>query len=83
MPAHELRKQVLTRIWQEEALRLDALCIALSKTDRPLGRSVVVNKLVEDAYNALPEDVRAKATAAARQLISHHRPPDADEPAAE
>ncbi len=70
MPAHELRKQVLCRMWQDEALRLDALCIALGD-GKPLGRSALVNRLVEEAYERLPKAAREAATDAARQ--SHRR----------
>lgn len=75
MPAHELRKQVLCRMWQDEALRLDALCIALGEEGKPLGRSALVNRLVEAEYGRLPKDQREAATDAARQDMAHRRRP--------
>jgi hypothetical protein len=63
-------------MWQDEALRLDALCIALAESrDRPLGRSALMNRLVEEAYNSLPAATRENATNIARQHINHLRRP--------
>jgi hypothetical protein len=75
MPAHEARKQILTRMWEDEQIRLDALCVALSDAERPLGRSEVVNRLVADAYAALPPKAREDATNAARRRARPHRRP--------
>lgn len=75
MPAHELRKQVLCRMYQDEALRLDALCIALGEEGKPLGRTALVNRLVEAAYARLPKDRREAATDAARQAMARQRRP--------
>jgi hypothetical protein len=80
MPAHEARKQILTRMWEDEQIRLDALCVAMSQTERPLGRSEVVNRLVAQAYEGLPDEQRETATNAARSGIRHYRRP---RPAAE
>ena len=77
MPAHEARKQIVTRMWTDEQIRLDALCIALSDTDEPLGRSEVVNRLVENAYGELPKKARETATNAARLRLRPHRRPEA------
>lgn len=75
MPAHQARKQILTRMWQDEQIRLDALCIALSDGERPLGRSELVNRLVAAAYEQLPAAERETATNAARLGVRHHRRP--------
>jgi len=69
MPAHELRKQVLCRMWRDEQLRLDALGVVMSGAGKRLGRSAVINRLVEEAYGRLPGHIRESATAAARRKM--------------
>lgn len=77
MPAHNDRKQVLVRMWPDELIRFDALCVAMGKDGTRLHRSDVVNKLVEQAYKDLPAERRETATNVARGGVQVPRGPSA------